>query len=629
MRTVMPSREVTHVWASQQQPAGRNGKRTLYFDGPTIYSYGNHWPLAHFLRPDVVIINADTYGNSTSRHASYTRQALPRHVETIHIPECGAVREFLRNSDNPKPLLNSLHGLIGVHLDSAAKRLKPALFHSDISAAQAVVASYDRLADFYEAPRYVLPAYVPTLPPYLRAGDTPFADTAAATMAAFKTAHREARGREQFAEQCTHLRDAWAARRATVIYLGECQATRNELDRLAERYGLTVPRKLPSARTIARELASATDAADIAECSQLATRVANHVGVVQRLYAEFRSVHTSTGVQQLPDHREPLSRNGYNAAHILRSLHTCNWMRGVGTPEFSHDRFERLAPPQLPAKPSPQLRETTDALRALIAAAQQDLAPLYAKMNRARTRELLQIEARSIMWRLRDAEFTGWANLASNINSYRLAYESAEKEGLARGLHHPDRMQELHSAGQTQYKAQRAQEQREERIAFAEQAVAVLRNPPLHLPYTFANALYTAERGRQNLTESVPDHPLVAELGALIALYPDVTAPTSGSPEAVAAWRAGDKAAPPPAGFVFRCIGERIESSQGATVTVAEGLKLWRLIQCGARDFGDNGPRIGYYQLRSIAPDGSAVVGCHHITAEEVQSFGLHMGWTV
>lgn len=632
MRTVMPSREVAHVWASQQQAHPRNGKGTVYFEGPTIYSYGDHWPLASFLRPDLVILNDDSYGISTSRHASYTRQALPHHIQTIAVPDCDALRAFLRDPKDPAPLLASLDRLIGRTLDSARKRIKPQLFHSDINRARGYAALYTRVAALFERPAYQLPDYVPELGPYLRAGDAPFMPDAAPIMQAFRNAHDAVRDRETFAAECAQLHNWWSERAArfdSVGYLHDCQDSRAHIDAIAKRCGLAVPRKLPSARTIGRELARAIDTATIAECSQRAAGIARQRQWVEEVHAEFRSVHTSNGVRQLPDTRLPLSRHGHSALQIVRAVHEGRWLRCVGQAEYSQDAFFNLSVPVLPDRPSPRLRETANALRAVIAAAHADLAPFYAKMDRAYKRELLQDEARTLMRRMLDPNHTEWANTRRGIDSYKLAYDVAERAGLARGLYHPDALRERCDIGQRQYEAQRAIAEREQHITTARQAVATLRDLPTHHPYKASLTLRMADLARERLAQAEPDHPLVAELAALHDAHPNVTEPSYGSPQHIEAWRAGDTGAPNPPGCIFRLVGDAIYSSQGARVSVREGRKLWALIQrCGERDFGDNGPRIGYYQLRSINPDGSVVVGCHHITAEEVRTFGAHMGWT-
>jgi len=53
MRRVLRSNaDVAHVWAQQVQDEERSGN--MFFEGDTIYSYGHHFPIARFVKKDVV-----------------------------------------------------------------------------------------------------------------------------------------------------------------------------------------------------------------------------------------------------------------------------------------------------------------------------------------------------------------------------------------------------------------------------------------------------------------------------------------------------------------------------------------------------------------------------------------------
>lgn len=57
--------QLAHVWAQQTQPGGRASDNRMFFDGKTIFSYGRHWPIAHFITPDLVLVNSDGKSVST------------------------------------------------------------------------------------------------------------------------------------------------------------------------------------------------------------------------------------------------------------------------------------------------------------------------------------------------------------------------------------------------------------------------------------------------------------------------------------------------------------------------------------------------------------------------------------
>lgn len=72
--------EVVHAWAHQLSEgpfSTPNG--SLYWRDKTIYSYGNHFPIATF-RDDIkgyeIVFTGDKYSNSTAKHISATRSAI-------------------------------------------------------------------------------------------------------------------------------------------------------------------------------------------------------------------------------------------------------------------------------------------------------------------------------------------------------------------------------------------------------------------------------------------------------------------------------------------------------------------------------------------------------------------------
>ena len=75
MKQVFNTNEVAHVWASQQQQSGRNSHGNFYFTGPTIYSYGGHFPIATICGNDV-FFTMRSYSNTTANHISKARGAI-------------------------------------------------------------------------------------------------------------------------------------------------------------------------------------------------------------------------------------------------------------------------------------------------------------------------------------------------------------------------------------------------------------------------------------------------------------------------------------------------------------------------------------------------------------------------
>lgn len=70
---------ICHRWANQI-PNGRSKEleakgASVFYIGPTIYSYGHHYPMGH-LYGDTAYINTQGYSNSTSKHIGHTRRAI-------------------------------------------------------------------------------------------------------------------------------------------------------------------------------------------------------------------------------------------------------------------------------------------------------------------------------------------------------------------------------------------------------------------------------------------------------------------------------------------------------------------------------------------------------------------------
>lgn len=84
VREVMSSfEEVAHLWAAQSQSSARY--RDMYFSGATLYSYGSHFIIG-IVRPDVILMNAESYSLTTSRHQQAASYAT-NHRDKFSLPE--------------------------------------------------------------------------------------------------------------------------------------------------------------------------------------------------------------------------------------------------------------------------------------------------------------------------------------------------------------------------------------------------------------------------------------------------------------------------------------------------------------------------------------------------------------
>jgi len=65
---------IAHTWASLNKEKGKNGN--IFFEGPTIYSYGYHFPMATFIDDNTVFVTTGTYSSSTASHMRAVESAL-------------------------------------------------------------------------------------------------------------------------------------------------------------------------------------------------------------------------------------------------------------------------------------------------------------------------------------------------------------------------------------------------------------------------------------------------------------------------------------------------------------------------------------------------------------------------
>jgi hypothetical protein len=108
LKRVVDTAMVAHLWAHQAQDGARNPHGNLYFHGDTIYSYGNHFPVARHVRNKrgerAVLLTTRRYSSTTSGHASVVEGAC-RHLTAFGVDDpCGGntkadrLQEFLAYS---------------------------------------------------------------------------------------------------------------------------------------------------------------------------------------------------------------------------------------------------------------------------------------------------------------------------------------------------------------------------------------------------------------------------------------------------------------------------------------------------------------------------------------------------
>lgn len=85
MKKVVSESEVAHLWANQLQDEARKSNNSFYFNGRTIYSYGNHFPIATLDDKDnnICYFTTRSYSPTTSGH-KWTAERASSHKTKIY-----------------------------------------------------------------------------------------------------------------------------------------------------------------------------------------------------------------------------------------------------------------------------------------------------------------------------------------------------------------------------------------------------------------------------------------------------------------------------------------------------------------------------------------------------------------
>jgi hypothetical protein len=79
---------LSHAWANQLQDHGRT--ENMFFEGPIIYSYGEHYEIAHFIinenNEKVCFVNSNGYSNTTAKQTTHVFNAIPDGIKVFKVP---------------------------------------------------------------------------------------------------------------------------------------------------------------------------------------------------------------------------------------------------------------------------------------------------------------------------------------------------------------------------------------------------------------------------------------------------------------------------------------------------------------------------------------------------------------
>jgi hypothetical protein len=103
IKRVFKTGMVEHIWVQQTQEEGRNQKGSVYFKGPTLYSYCDSWPIATFLTPTLVVVNEEKCSATTSEQTRAARHSIKEGIDIVTTGATMRLRALLGDIYNVTP----------------------------------------------------------------------------------------------------------------------------------------------------------------------------------------------------------------------------------------------------------------------------------------------------------------------------------------------------------------------------------------------------------------------------------------------------------------------------------------------------------------------------------------------
>lgn len=83
MKKVNSPQDTAHLFANQLQAEAYTPTRNLYFNGKSIFSYGQHFCIAKFVDDKTLLFTERRYSNTTAKHISFVSYATS-HIDKIY-----------------------------------------------------------------------------------------------------------------------------------------------------------------------------------------------------------------------------------------------------------------------------------------------------------------------------------------------------------------------------------------------------------------------------------------------------------------------------------------------------------------------------------------------------------------
>ncbi len=149
MKNIFTNSELAHTYANQSQQRGRTSSGSFYFEGKTIYSYGQHFPIANIVTNDkgeeVMLFTYRNYSNTTSKQISIVRSATRQYKKIYcHTPKGNHSTNF----DNWLKLAKQ-------QAEKLKKAKKPELYLNELNRLNSEVSEYTQFFSL-EIPQYLI-----------------------------------------------------------------------------------------------------------------------------------------------------------------------------------------------------------------------------------------------------------------------------------------------------------------------------------------------------------------------------------------------------------------------------------------------------------------------------------------
>jgi hypothetical protein len=159
IRKVFPTSEIPHLWFHQTQSDARS-QGNVFFNGDTIYSYGEHFPIARHVTNKsgqrAVLFTIAHYSVTTTGHCSAVRSAIPSGTVVFDVPSLGT--HYASGTPSHNDNLKYFVTQINEHVTKASRARSTWAITSHLGQANGLVESAKAYGKFFRVRVPKLPA---------------------------------------------------------------------------------------------------------------------------------------------------------------------------------------------------------------------------------------------------------------------------------------------------------------------------------------------------------------------------------------------------------------------------------------------------------------------------------------